>query len=62
MAKYIIRCNPEHIILAARVVTYGETKMPNDSAIVSYGESPNSVVFYVKKTPTGLSVRQDGFQ
>ena len=56
--RFTIRCKPDALVLAARAARYGLEKMPNDSAIVVYGD--DVATFYVKRTKAGgISVTQE---
>jgi hypothetical protein len=58
MPRFIIECETEDLILAAKGAAYGALKMPHNDAIVVYGNHVgHEVAFYVKRTKTGFSVR-----
>ena len=56
MNRYILKCTLDDLLLAARAAKYGETEMPNDCAVIVYGERGSSRDFFVKRTKTGFSV------
>lgn len=58
MPRYTINCDTIMLDLATRALKYAENDMPHDTAIVCYGERPNTVDFFVRRTKAGFSATQ----
>jgi hypothetical protein len=58
--KFIITCDPDNLILAARAAKFMLTRPAYiGDAVLTYGEGAAEVVFYARRNKASISVRQD---